>query len=77
MFLENFLHEDLGNTSISVLKGEVTVELVDRKENITLTEGEKLQVLTYNFTFEPLHEKTNNLGFRPGTTQTSLYKPRR
>ena len=45
MYLENFLHEDLGNTSITVLRGEVTVELVDRKENITLLEGEKLQVI--------------------------------
>ena len=48
MYLENFLHEDLGNTSITVLKGEVTVELVDRKENITLHEGEKFQVLYVN-----------------------------
>ena len=23
--------------------------------------------------FEPVHEKTNNLGFRPGRTQTRLY----
>ena len=27
----------------------------------------------FYFTFEPLHEKTNNLGFRPGLTQTGLY----
>ena len=26
--------------------------------------------------FEPSHEKTNNLGFRPGQTQTSLYSHR-
>ena len=26
---------------------------------------------------EPVHEKTNNLGFRPGPTQTSLYSHRR
>ena len=26
---------------------------------------------------EPLHEKTNNLGFRPGLTQTGLYSHRR
>ena len=26
---------------------------------------------------EPLHEKTNNLGFRPGLTQTDLYSHRR
>ena len=25
------------------------------------------------FLFEPVHEKTNNLGFRPGLTQTRLY----
>ena len=27
--------------------------------------------------FEPVREKTNNLCFRPGPTQTSLYKHRR
>ena len=27
--------------------------------------------------FEPVHEKTNNLGFQPGPTQTSLYSHRR
>ena len=26
---------------------------------------------------EPVHDKTNNLGFRPGPTQTGLYKHRR
>ena len=28
-------------------------------------------------TYEPVHEKTNNLGFRPGPTQTRLYRHRR
>ena len=27
--------------------------------------------------FEPVRDKTNNLGFRPGLTQTGLYKHRR
>ena len=27
--------------------------------------------------FEPSHEKTNNLGFRPGPIQTWLYSHRR
>ena len=27
--------------------------------------------------YEPVREKTNNLGFRPGPTQTSLYSHRR
>ena len=26
-----------------------------------------------NLIFEPVHEKTNNLGFRPGLTQTRLH----
>ena len=26
---------------------------------------------------KPLHEKTNNLGFRPGQTQTGLYSDRK
>ena len=28
-------------------------------------------------TFEPVREKTNNLGFRPGLTQTGMYNHRR
>ena len=28
-------------------------------------------------TFKPVHEKTNNLGFRPGLTQTGLYSHRK
>ena len=28
-------------------------------------------------TNEPVHEKNNNLGFRPGRTQTGLYSHRR
>ena len=27
--------------------------------------------------YEPVHEKTNNLGFQPGLTQTRLYRHRR
>ena len=30
-----------------------------------------------SFQNEPLREKTNNLGFRPGLTQTGLYSHRR
>ena len=36
-----------------------------------------LIVIVRMHTFEPVHEKTNNLGFRPGLTQTGLYKHRR
>ena len=29
------------------------------------------------FVFQPVHEKTNNVGFRQGPTQTDLYSHRR
>ncbi|KAL3875762.1 hypothetical protein ACJMK2_033680 [Sinanodonta woodiana] len=42
LFLENFVHSDLKNTSITLLKGEVTVEI--QKHNFTLKEGEQMQL---------------------------------
>ena len=36
-----------------------------------------MQVFSSSQLFEPVHEKTNNLGFRPGLTQTGLYNHRR
>ena len=33
--------------------------------------------LTANDRYEPVHEKTNNLGFQQGPTQTRLYRHRR
>lgn len=44
LHLENFVSEDLGNTSIQLLQGEVTVELVAEEKNQTLQEGDKMQV---------------------------------
>lgn len=46
LHLENFVSEDLGNTSIQLLQGEVTVELVAEQKNQTLQEGEKMQVFS-------------------------------
>uniref|UniRef100_A0A8C6QAH6 Gamma-glutamyl carboxylase n=1 Tax=Nannospalax galili TaxID=1026970 RepID=A0A8C6QAH6_NANGA len=43
LHLENFVSEDLGNTSIQLLRGAVTVELVAEQKNQTLQEGEKMQ----------------------------------
>lgn len=48
LHLENFVSEDLGNTSIQLLQGEVTVELVAEQKNQTLQEGEKMQVFCWN-----------------------------
>uniref|UniRef100_A0A3Q3XH26 Vitamin K-dependent gamma-carboxylase n=1 Tax=Mola mola TaxID=94237 RepID=A0A3Q3XH26_MOLML len=44
LHLENFVSEDLGNTSIQVLQGKVNVEIVEEKKNYTLEKGEKLKV---------------------------------
>lgn len=38
------MSEDLGNTSVQVLEGEVNVEIVDEKKNYSLQPGEKMQV---------------------------------
>lgn len=44
LHLENFVSEDLGNTSLRVLRGEVLVELVEQHQNHSLREGEGLQL---------------------------------
>ncbi|KAG1970801.1 vitamin K-dependent gamma-carboxylase [Pimephales promelas] len=44
LFLENFVSEDLGNTSVQVLEGLVNVEIVDEKKNYSLQSGEKMQI---------------------------------
>ncbi|XP_053388971.1 vitamin K-dependent gamma-carboxylase-like isoform X2 [Mercenaria mercenaria] len=49
LYLENYVQEELGNTSITVLKGEVLVELVDQQKNISLKEGNKMQLPTHEF----------------------------
>lgn len=42
--MENFVSEDLGNTSIQLLQGRVNVEVVEEKKNYTLEPGDKIQV---------------------------------
>uniref|UniRef100_A0A8D0DD15 Vitamin K-dependent gamma-carboxylase n=1 Tax=Sander lucioperca TaxID=283035 RepID=A0A8D0DD15_SANLU len=44
LHLENFVSQDLGNTSISVLQGKVNVEIVEEKKNFTLQPGEQIKV---------------------------------
>ncbi|KAF3702100.1 Vitamin K-dependent gamma-carboxylase [Channa argus] len=44
LHLENFVSEDLGNTSIQVLQGKVNVEIVEEKKNYTLQLGEQIKV---------------------------------
>ena len=44
MHLENFVSEDLGNTSVRVLQGEVLLELVEQRQNHSLRPGDSMQV---------------------------------
>ncbi|NWV14662.1 VKGC carboxylase, partial [Ptilonorhynchus violaceus] len=44
LHLENFVSEDLGNTSLRVLRGQVLVELVEQQQNHSLREGEGMQL---------------------------------
>ncbi|XP_074052566.1 vitamin K-dependent gamma-carboxylase isoform X2 [Macrotis lagotis] len=44
LHLENFVSEDLGNTSIQLLQGEVTIELVAEQRNLSLQEGDRVQL---------------------------------
>ncbi|NXB11317.1 VKGC carboxylase, partial [Cnemophilus loriae] len=44
LHLENFVSEDLGNTSLRVLRGKVLVELVEQQQNHSLQEGEGMQL---------------------------------
>ncbi|KAG8440963.1 hypothetical protein GDO86_006630 [Hymenochirus boettgeri] len=44
LYLENFVSEDLGNTSIHILQGELNVEIVKEARNFTLREGDYMQL---------------------------------
>uniref|UniRef100_A0A3Q2NNW4 Vitamin K-dependent gamma-carboxylase n=1 Tax=Fundulus heteroclitus TaxID=8078 RepID=A0A3Q2NNW4_FUNHE len=44
LHLENFVSEDLGNTSVHVLQGRVNVEIVDENKNHTLQPGDQIKV---------------------------------
>ncbi|XP_077441759.1 vitamin K-dependent gamma-carboxylase [Vanacampus margaritifer] len=44
LHLENFVSEDLGNTSIHLLQGSLNVEILEEKKNYSLQAGENIQV---------------------------------
>ncbi|MFT7817866.1 vitamin K-dependent gamma-carboxylase [Arapaima gigas] len=45
LYLENYVSEDLGNTSVQILQGQVNVEIVDERTNYTLQPGDKMKQL--------------------------------
>ncbi|XP_048876489.1 vitamin K-dependent gamma-carboxylase isoform X1 [Brienomyrus brachyistius] len=44
LHLENYVSEDLGNTSVQLLQGQVAVEIMEEKMNYTLHPGEKMKL---------------------------------
>ncbi|XP_031452831.1 vitamin K-dependent gamma-carboxylase [Phasianus colchicus] len=44
LHLENFVSEDLGNTSVRVLQGQVLLELVEQQQNHSLQQGDSMQL---------------------------------
>uniref|UniRef100_A0A8C3LCC0 Vitamin K-dependent gamma-carboxylase n=1 Tax=Chrysolophus pictus TaxID=9089 RepID=A0A8C3LCC0_CHRPC len=44
LHLENFVSEDLGNTSVRVLQGQVLLELVEQQRNHSLQQGDSMQL---------------------------------
>ena len=72
------------------MKGKAIVQIVfsqclDKSENEEPVQNEGHQNFDHcmarstkgKATIEPVHEKTNNLGFRPSLTQTRLYSRRK
>ena len=47
LHLENYVSEDLGNTSVQVLQGQLSVEVVSENKNYTLKTGEQMKVQYY------------------------------
>ncbi len=42
--MDQFVPKDLGNTTVTVLNGDIIVEMNDQSKNVTLKQGEKFQV---------------------------------
>ena len=72
--MKNFLL--LGLPKASVVSEDLLKMSVSEMK-LSLSSSCGIVTTTILFTYEPVHDKTNNLGFRPGPTQTSLYSHRR
>ncbi|XP_042328473.1 vitamin K-dependent gamma-carboxylase isoform X2 [Sceloporus undulatus] len=74
LHLENFVSEDLGNTSLQLLKGEVTVEIVNAQKNHTLREGDRIQLPPgeYHKVFTVSQEPSCYMYIYVNTTEAAL-----
>uniref|UniRef100_A0AAY4BB85 Vitamin K-dependent gamma-carboxylase n=1 Tax=Denticeps clupeoides TaxID=299321 RepID=A0AAY4BB85_9TELE len=76
LHLENYVSEDLGNTSVQVLQGQVSVEIVDEKKNYTLHPGEqmKLPAGAYHKVYTVSAEPSCYMYIYVNTTEAALQK---
>uniref|UniRef100_A0A3Q3LXB4 Vitamin K-dependent gamma-carboxylase n=1 Tax=Mastacembelus armatus TaxID=205130 RepID=A0A3Q3LXB4_9TELE len=74
LHLENFVSEDLGNTSIHLLQGKVNVEIVDQNKNYTLQAGEQIKVPAgaYHKVFTVSEEPSCYMYIYVNTTEAAL-----
>ncbi|KAL8174141.1 UNVERIFIED_CONTAM: hypothetical protein K2H54_039059 [Gekko kuhli] len=74
LHLENFVSEDLGNTSLHLLKGEVAVEIVNKQTNNTLQEGDRIQLPAgeYHKVFTVSQEPSCYMYIYVNTTEAAL-----
>ncbi|XP_015278505.1 PREDICTED: vitamin K-dependent gamma-carboxylase [Gekko japonicus] len=74
LHLENFVSEDLGNTSLHLLKGEVAVEIVNKQTNYTLQEGDRIQLPAgeYHKVFTVSQEPSCYMYIYVNTTEAAL-----
>ncbi|KAG9353838.1 hypothetical protein JZ751_011962 [Albula glossodonta] len=76
LHLENFVSKDLGNASVQVLQGQVTVELVEDKTNHSLLPGDKMQLPAgaYHKVYTVSEEPSCYMYIYVNTTEVALQK---
>ena len=62
--------------NVGILKDTIKCKLGEELEREYLGHKGKVSIFSRLLLNEPMREKTNNLGFRPGPTQTDLYSHR-
>ncbi|XP_006625583.2 vitamin K-dependent gamma-carboxylase [Lepisosteus oculatus] len=76
LHLENFVSEDLGNTSVQLLQGQLSVEIVEERKNYTLGPGDKMQLPAgqYHKVYTISPEPSCYMYIYVNTTETALQK---
>ncbi|XP_064163708.1 vitamin K-dependent gamma-carboxylase [Anguilla rostrata] len=76
LHLENYVSKDLGNTSVQVLQGQVSVEIVEEKTNYTLLPGDqmKLPAGAYHKVYTVSDQPSCYMYIYVNTTEVALQK---